>query len=487
MSGTSKKILIIDDDPALRRIIIKGLRPFNLEVIECDNGRTGLQLARAQLPSLIICDVNMEPGDGFSVLDELRRDPLLAGISLILMTGQADAEGMRRGMDRGADDYLAKPFSIEALLATVEARLFRRRIEESTQRLFLQIIEATTDLVGIANLADHRVLHLNRAGRKLAGLPAAETLDSWTLERFYSPTAWRTMEAVAIPTAVSIGVWTGDTTLVNRDGREIPVSQVLIVHADGAGAPEQVSFVARDLSERIHAERFIADSYAQLRGLTGRLVAAQEAERGRIAREIHDEFAQQLTGLKMDLAWLEKRIGESEALATRSQLLEKTAAMHEQIKTTIQTVRRIATELRPAILDSLGLIAALEWQAKEFQERTGIPCDFQCSVDHITWQGERSTALFRIFQETLTNVARHAQARSVWASLTQVNDTIRLRVQDDGKGISDSQQVDRKSLGLLGMKERAFLAGGRLRITGGPGTGTTVEVDIPLDQKAPEV
>ena len=245
-----------------------------------------------------------------------------------------------------------------------------------------------------------------------------------------------------------------------------------------------MSVVVRDLSERKQAEKSLADSYTQLRDLTGRLVSAQEAERGRIAREIHDEFAQQLTGFNVDLSWLEKRVRESKS-SSRTQWLDKIAEMQSQVKTTIQTVRRIATELRPALLDKLGLIPALEWQAKEFETRTGIRCDFQCGLEDLNWESDRSTALFRIFQEALTNVMRHAKARSVTASLTRDGNVVRLRVLDDGEGITDTEQLNRKSLGLLGMKERAFLVGGTLQITSEPGAGTTVEVKIPDGAQQP--
>jgi PAS domain S-box-containing protein len=482
----TRKLLIIDDDAGLRRSIARGLRPRGFEIIESDNGIDGLQLARAHSPDLIISDINMEHGDGYSVLAQLRQDPLLANIPLILMTGQGDPENMRRGMEQGADDFLAKPFNIKALQGAVEARLARHQTGASTQELLLKSLEATTDFVCVARLPDYQVLHLNRAGRELTGFSSAEHLESFRLQNFYSPGAWAAIRGAAIPAAIENGVSSGETNFVNRAGREIPVSQVLIVHANRAGAPEYLSLVARDLSERIHSERRLAESYAQLRDLTGRLVSVQEEERGRIAREIHDEFAQQLTGFNIDLAWLEKRVRESKSTPAHSQWLEKISTMQHQIKTTIQTVRRIATELRPAVLDSLGLVAALEWQAKEFQARTGTPCDFQCAVDHIESDSDRSTALFRIFQEALTNVARHAQARSVRASLTQTNEAIQLLVQDDGRGISEARLLARKSLGLLGMKERAFLVGGSLRITSGPGDGTRVEVEIPLGRKSTE-
>src|SRR5438552_5180911 len=152
MRARHQKLLLIDDDSALRRTVTKQLRPLGFEIFECDNGNEGVQLARVHSPDLIISDVNMEQGDGYSVLSRLRQDPLLANIPFILMTGQADGAEMRRGMEHGADDYLAKPFTIKTLVATIEARLARRGAEGSTRELLLKTLAATTDLVCVARL-----------------------------------------------------------------------------------------------------------------------------------------------------------------------------------------------------------------------------------------------------------------------------------------------------------------------------------------------
>ncbi|MFO1488476.1 MAG: response regulator [Verrucomicrobiota bacterium] len=473
-----EKLLLIDDDSSLRRAVSRHLEKVGFEVFESDNGNDGVQMARVHSPDLIISDINMDHGDGYSVLSRLRHDPLLASIPLILMTGHADELGMRRSMEQGADDYLAKPFHFETLLGTIEARLARRRAEGATQELLLKTLAATTDLVCVVNLGSHRILHLNQSGRRLMGIEPLERLDGHSLEELYPPAQWTLMRDAAIPAATSKGVWSGDIHFKNRAGGEVPASQVLIVHADVAGKPEHMSVVGRDLSERFEAEQKVAHSYEQLRELAGRLVTAQETERRRIAREIHDELGQQLTGLNTDLAWLEKRLAESKG-GRRTTWVNKIAGMQAQIKTTIQTVRRISTDLRPALLDNLGLIAALEWQAREFQKRTGIRCDFQCALETLDWDSDRSTTVFRIFQETLTNVTRHADADSVSASLTRAGDIIRLTVRDNGKGIIEGRARS-KSLGILGMTERASLVGGSLHISSEPGAGTTVEAVIPF-------
>src|SRR3954465_8658648 len=214
----------------------------------------------------------------------------------------------------------------------------------------------------------------------------------------------------------------------------------------------------------------------KLRRLAAHLISVREEERAHIAREIHDELGQVLTGLKMEVTWLAKRLREKP-------LVEKTDSMCKLIDTTVQTVRKIATGLRPEMLDDMGLVAAVGWQAKEFQKRTGIRCRAKLPPE-VKFDMDISTTMFRIFQEILTNVARHSRATRVDIELIVSEERLGLEVTDNGVGITDSDVSGKKSLGLLGMHERALLFGGDVKITGTPGHGTRVSVSIPVKQKA---
>lgn len=232
---------------------------------------------------------------------------------------------------------------------------------------------------------------------------------------------------------------------------------------------------AQERRERHRAEEKLRRSHEQLRALTGYLQYVREEERSRIAREVHDELGQNLTGLKLDLSFLASRLkGSARAL------LPKVKELTNQVDVTIQNVRRIATELRPPILDSLGLVAAIEWQANEFQNRTGIRCTVKTEVKESLWDGNFSTACFRIFQETLTNIIRHAQATRVEVKLAESEGQLVLTVRDNGRGISEKEIVNTRSIGLIGMKERAAQVGGEVFFFGLPGRGTTVTMRVPL-------
>jgi signal transduction histidine kinase len=232
-----------------------------------------------------------------------------------------------------------------------------------------------------------------------------------------------------------------------------------------------------DRRERQRAEDKLRRSLDQLRALTTYLQFVREEERTRIAREVHDELGQALTGLKLDMSWLATRLGK-----TNQALHDKARTMTDHIDETIQTVRRIATELRPGILDSLGLVAAIEWQANEFFTRTGIPCTVTATAVDTPLDQNFTTVFFRIFQETLTNIIRHANARAVDVQLREVGGELVLTVKDNGRGISEEEIANTRSIGLVGMRERAMLIGGEVTLAGSPGKGTTVTLHVPLSR-----
>lgn len=235
--------------------------------------------------------------------------------------------------------------------------------------------------------------------------------------------------------------------------------------------------VQQELAERKRIEEELRSSREQLRNLAAHIQSVGEEERTCMAREIHDELGQAMTALKMDLSWFSNRLRKDQ-----KSLHEKTEAMSKLIDMTIQTVKRISTELRPGLLDDLGLSAAIEWQAEEFQHRTGIKCEVTINPKGIMFDKALSTAVFRIFQETLTNVARHANATRVKASLREKGGMLELKVRDNGKGITEKQISDPRSFGLIGIRERVRPWEGEVKILGIRNKGTTVTVIIPLNK-----
>jgi signal transduction histidine kinase len=229
------------------------------------------------------------------------------------------------------------------------------------------------------------------------------------------------------------------------------------------------------------AEAEILSSREELRNLSRHLQTVREEERATISRDIHDDLGQLLTALKIDVLWLRSKLPGGQ-----QQLLDKTREMEGHFDEAVRIVKRISADLRPAILDDLGLTTAIEWHAQEFQKRTGIICEVDSAFDYRALDHSCSTALFRIIQEALTNVCRHAGATKVEVALAEIDDELIATVTDNGKGIAERQSADPLSLGLIGMRERARCFGGEVTISRLPDGGTSVRVIIPLDGREKE-
>jgi PAS domain S-box-containing protein len=265
-----------------------------------------------------------------------------------------------------------------------------------------------------------------------------------------------------------------DTVQITKTGRKIPaeVSSHLIKFNDKPA----VLFISRDVSQREEAEKKIKDTSERLRKLALHLQNIREEERTLIAREIHDELGQMLTFLKIQITLIGKKLTDNQQI-----LKDKVDSSLKLIDDLIDTIQKISEKLRPTVLDELGIASAIDWQTKDFSERTGINCVCELPKDELPLDKEKSTAMFRIFQEAVTNIARHANASRVSISLKEFKQNIILEIKDNGKGITENQINDPRSLGILGMKERAVLFGGTLTIKSSMNSGTTVRVELPFN------
>jgi len=271
-------------------------------------------------------------------------------------------------------------------------------------------------------------------------------------------------------------IWQGEICNQAKDGTIYWVDTTIFPFLNEKGEPYEYLAIRADISERKKRENELQQSYQDIRHLASHLQDIREEERAGIAREIHDELGQQLTGIKMDLSWISRRIPRES-----NEIKEKVNGTLELLDTTIKTVRRIATELRPSILDDLGLIAAIEWQSQEFQKRSGIATEFVSSLPEFDGSSAIAIGLFRICQESLTNIARHAEAGKVRITLQEKGEaSILLKIEDDGNGFLPDMIGRKKTLGLLGMKERTVMMGGDFEIISQPGKGTTLSVTVPM-------
>jgi two-component system sensor histidine kinase UhpB len=485
----NERILVVEDEPVVAELIVRYLKQSGYQVAACvatgeealtEAGRTGADLA--------LMDIGLRGDlDGVQTAGQLRAR---FDLPVVFLTGLADDETIKRSQEAQAFGYLIKPFRQEELKAGIDLALSKHPVERRLRRIegwFTATIKSIGEAVITAD-EQGRVTFLN---------PAAETLTGWRLAESVGSPLVDIFQLVPGPEPVKGGLASAPggepvpgsapshSTLRARHGTVIPVEWNAAPIRDEQGAVIGRVLIARDITERLRAESELTLSREQLRSLAAHLQDVREEERTRIAREVHDELGQMVTGLRMDLAWLEKRLPSAADHPAGGLLAAKTKGMAELLDRMVKTVRQIAADLRPGMLDDLGLAAALEWQARDWQARTGIECHVSAGLGRMTVPPERGTALFRIFQEALTNVARHAHATQVEVRLRVEAGWLLLEIQDNGRGITEAERQRAKSLGLLGMKERATLLGGEFGISGEPGRGTTVRVRIPANPSPP--
>ena len=264
---------------------------------------------------------------------------------------------------------------------------------------------------------------------------------------------------------------------IHPNGRVVHAEHRRVTVYDNAGQILAVEGIARDVTEFVEAQRRLRESEEQLRQLAARMHDAREAERAQVARELHDELGQTLTALKLDISRMVQALTPDHL---NPAIIDRLQSLIGLSDIGLATVKRIATTLRPPTLDHLGLAEAIHWESLTFKARTGLRCTVRTNRTHSALSAEQQTALFRIFQEALTNIVRHAQASSVHVTLTEQADRFEMSIRDNGRGITEAQTSDPSAIGLLGMRERTALMGGIFRISGRRGKGTVVSIEVPV-------
>ena len=343
-------------------------------------------------------------------------------------------------------------------------KVFTLQGADHTYRVFVERMNE-----GAAVLSrDHTVLHCNGRLARFLGAGLQSVIGSSMLDLVW-PDDHPKLEALLRRAAQRN--CRGEIRLQSRKGT--PLSVLLSLNPLRLDSTRAVCLIASDLSETKLAEQALRSSSEQFRNLAAHLLSVREEERARISREVHDELGQSLTAVKMDLAWLAARLTQG-----NGQMLKRIRSTTQLTDSIIQSIRRITTELRPPVLD-LGLAAAVEWQVQDFQARSGVPCKLRLLIREEV-SSNASTGMFRIFQETLTNIARHAKATRVEVVLQKERGRLVLLIHDNGQGFDQAAASPSKTLGLLGMRERAAILGGQVNVSSAPGQGTTVTAWIPL-------
>jgi PAS domain S-box-containing protein len=480
---SNERILVVEDDQAVADLIARYLKRSGYEVAACvGTGEDALLQAERTQPHLALMDISLRGDlDGVQTAERLRAR---FDVPVVFLTGLADDATIKRSQDAKAFGYLLKPFRQDDLKTSIDLALSKHQVESKLRRIerwFGAAIKSIGDAV-ITTDEEAHISFLNPVAEALLGWKLDETVGRPLEQVFHIKPGDSGSPASPVrrtPNERVTFTFPRHTTLLARDGTAIPIEcSAAPVRNDQATIIGSV-LVFRDITERRRGEEDLKRSREELRLLAAHLESVREEERTRIAREIHDELGQMLTGLKMDLSWMERRLPTIADESVRQPLSDKSKSMVELLDQMVKTVRKISAELRPGVLDDLGLLPAMEWQARDWEVRTSIACKVFSDLGEHPVSPNCDTALFRIFQETLTNVARHAQATQVHARLGLEAGELVLEIKDNGRGITEDEQRHTKSFGLLGMKERATMLGGQFSIQGAPGQGTTVHVRIP--------
>jgi len=354
-----------------------------------------------------------------------------------------------------------------------------RRQEQIETAEQAALLELTQDSVFVIDM-EGRVQFWSRGAEAMLGYSKAEAAGKIAHDLLHTefPQPFAEIKAQLM----RVGHWEGDLTKTAKDGRQVVVAGRWALQWGKRDQPPRMLVINSDITQRKRGEEQLILQREQLRALAERLQWVREEDRKKVARDLHDQIGQILTAIKMDLTWMIRHLPASEG-----DVLARLRESIQSIDDGVKSVRTICSGLRPGVLDDLGLAAAIEWQASEFASRNNVPCQVSVPPVDLHLDGDRATATFRIFQECLTNVIRHAQAKSVRIVLTQEEESILLVVEDDGVGFSETGNSNPfGSLGLLGMKERAQFCGGDVQISSSPGNGTKVTVRVPVDSARAE-
>jgi PAS domain S-box-containing protein len=354
--------------------------------------------------------------------------------------------------------------------------------EAQAERMFQRLIENAHDLVYRTRvLPTTSIEYIGGAVEEITGHTALEFYADPELpaKAIHPDDVHHHLETMRDPAHLKAAVtlrWVhANGTIVWAEHRRVPVY-------DASGTLIAVEGIARDVTERVETQRRLRESQEQMRQLAARIQTAREEERATIARELHDELGQTLTAIKLELGRTTGAMNDSRVTPV---VIDRLQSLIGLVEIGIETVKRITTSLRPPTLDHLGLPDAVRWEAMTFRSRTGLRCHVRADKEVTALSAEQQTALFRIFQEALTNVVRHARASAVHVTLAERRGEFELRIRDNGCGVTDAQLADPHAIGLLGMRERAALVGGTFVIAGRRGKGTSITVRVPLTASQP--
>ena len=473
------KLLLLEDNPAdaelIQRLLNRSGMQFRSLVVS--NEAQFLEALKNNGYHAVLADNALPQYSSIEALKIIRATN--PHVAFILVTGTVSEEFAVHIIQQGADDYILKT-NLTRLPAAINNAIDKKRIEREKEMVEKEIanekelsVSIINSLPGIFFLCDNqgKFIRWNKNFEGISGY-SNEEIKKMTPEYFFTGEK-NDLTKNFIQKTFATGYAETETLFLTRDGIKTPYYFTgMAVNFEGR---ECLICVGLDNSLRKQTESELLFLNEQLRNVSSHLEKIREEEQARIAREVHDQLGQHLTGLKMDLAWLKNQLHKN---INPDVIMEKIDEMSGMVDEAVYTVRKVASDLRPGILDDFGLGEALEWYGRDFSKRSGLPVQFTHPRTDVNLPPAASIGFYRIYQEALTNIARHAEAKSITGSLFVFDDQLSLTITDDGKGFD--KKSGKKTFGLLGMQERANMFGGELTINSDPGKGTTVIVTLKL-------
>lgn len=425
---------------------------------------------------IVLLDLSLPDNSGEGMLKEILS--ISGNAPVIVFTGYADIDFSVKSLSLGISDYLIKneltpTILYKSILYSIERKEIRDKLER-TQKLYQNLFDQNPLPIYIYDVESLKFIKVNEATVKHYGY-SKEEFKSLTIKEIRPPEDIPLLEKAIESFKKENKNHTHSFFRHQKKNGEIIDVEINGYKINHEGKPAE-TVVVRDITPQKEYEQKLLDVNQKLRSLSAHLQEAREEERIAIAREIHDELGQQLTGIKLDVSWLKQKV---ETVFPED--VERTKRLIESINKTINDVRKIASNLRPGVLDDLGLEAAIEWQSNQFEEQTGLKCELKLNKLTRDYGKEINTSLYRIYQESLTNIMRHSKATVVSTSLTKIGNTLILKVSDNGVGIDSEQIHNSPTLGITGMKERALMVNGSLEISQNEQGGTLITVKVPFD------
>ena len=472
MTSTKIHILLIEDNESDAIVVQNDLQHAmgdQITVAHTERLTSALQLIEQQPFDLILSDLTLPDSDGIKTINILRESA--ASIPIAVLSFRDDEKLAIKAIKAGAQDYLVKGNLTEGSLSRViRYSIERKRIEQGirkAQKRFQTIFEKSPLGIALINLENGKYYDVNPRYAAIVGRSVDELMNIGQIDIIHPDDLASYRSEIELYLNRKFTDYKIEKRVLRPDQLTIWIEMSIVPFEILSNHEICYLCMVEDISER---KRLIES----LRHLTTYLQDVREEERTRIGREIHDVLGGILTVLKMDLDWLSKKI-------RANPMHDRIKSLHELAGEAIETARRVSRNLRPNVLDNLGLLGAIEWLVRDFEQRTNIKCVLESTVSNLICSNKNhETGIFRIIQEAFTNITRHAQATRVGVELIEDEESILINIKDNGVGIRQEQILNSESFGIIGMNERAQQFGGSLSISGTPTQGTLVTLKIPL-------